>query len=58
MQTIRKAIDDEVNLDHYAIRSKPVLESLVGIVNTKLPAVTVCAPNVWTLTALLLWVEL
>ena len=27
---------------------------MVGITRVKLPAVTVCAPNVWTLTALLL----
>jgi hypothetical protein len=31
---------------------------LAGIVKVKVPAVMVCEPNVWTLIALLLWVEL
>ena len=37
----------------YAIRSKPVELSFVGIVSVNVPAVIVCEPNVWTLTALL-----
>lgn len=35
-----------------------MLESLVGMVNVNVPAVTVCEPKVWTLTALLDWLEL
>jgi hypothetical protein len=39
-------------------RSKAVVVVLEGIVNVNVPAVMVCAPNVWTLTAALDWVEL
>ena len=35
-----------------------MLASFVGMVSVKVPAVTVCDPNVWTLTALLLCVLL
>ncbi len=42
----------------YAIRISALVASLAGIVSVKVPAVTVCDPNVWTLIARLLCVEL
>jgi hypothetical protein len=41
-----------------AKRNKAVDVVFDGIVKVKVPAVMVCEPNVWTLTALLLCVEL
>jgi hypothetical protein len=33
------------------MRIKPFVASFVGIVSVNVPAVIVCDPNVWTLTA-------
>ena len=59
---VSHSAESQVPVSHapiiYAIRSKPVLASFVGMDNTNVPAVTVCEPNVCTLMALLPWVEL
>ena len=59
---VSHSAESQVPVSHapiiYAIRSKPVLASFVGMDNTNVPAVTVCEPNVCTLIALLLWGEL